>query len=129
MAVFSTSVSPLAFVYLGETSSDHLRAKTISLATSAAAIVNLVIDYCIPLALNNQHFDLSYAGEYTTSLPSPSSYELIASLVIQLHWRRWTCYMFLIYPGFDKSPNNPIRQGVRGRYPSEVVYQRDGPVA
>lgn len=61
-AVFSTSVSPIAIVYLGETSSDHLRAKTISLAASGAAFLNLVVDYCIPLALNNQHFDLSYAA-------------------------------------------------------------------
>jgi hypothetical protein len=63
VAAYSISVGPLGYVYLAETSTVLLRAKTTSTAAMGTGIFNLVVNYCTPLMLNADNFGVSGTGE------------------------------------------------------------------
>lgn len=51
---YGLSLGPISVVYLGETSTTRLRAQTISIATTAAGLLELLATYCTPLLVSNR---------------------------------------------------------------------------
>jgi SP family general alpha glucoside:H+ symporter-like MFS transporter len=51
VAAYALSAGPIGYVYLAETSTVLLRAKTTSIAAAMTGCLNLVVNYCTPLML------------------------------------------------------------------------------
>lgn len=63
VAVYASSVGPLAYVYLAETSTILLRGKTVSMGLFLQNCGSLVTSYCTPLMLSSPAFGVSSTSE------------------------------------------------------------------
>lgn len=108
VAAYSVSVGPLGYVYLAETSTVLLRAKTTSTAAMGTGLLNLVVNYCTPLMLNAPGFGVSSTGEFAgPSMPRvpPFGYRevslaLTQMLSVPVRWDRLfrPCHLLLFRP-------------------------------
>ena len=57
------SFGPAGYIYLGETSTVLLRAKTTGVAAAGTGFLNLIINFCTPLMLSSPHFGVWATGE------------------------------------------------------------------
>lgn len=63
---YSSTLAVIGYVYLGETSTVLLRAKTTGVAAGSTGFLNLIVGYCSPLMLNSA----SFGGVSSTSMLS-----------------------------------------------------------
>ena len=51
VALYALTAGPVGYVYLGETSTVLLRARSVSVAAAGTGMLNLIVNYCTPLML------------------------------------------------------------------------------
>jgi hypothetical protein len=56
---YSSTLAVIGYVYLGETSTVLLRAKTTGVAAGSTGFLNLIVGYCSPLMLTADNFGVS----------------------------------------------------------------------
>lgn len=105
---YSSTLAVLGYVYLGETSTVLLRAKTTGVAAGSTGFLNLIVGYCSPLMLTSPNFGVSSTSESAMRflLPScPPTARCIAPVHQFLHSFTVPTYPFY---SFD-SPADPPR--------------------
>jgi hypothetical protein len=60
---YSSTLAVLGYVYLGETSTVLLRAKTTGVAAGSTGFLNLIVGYCSPLMLTSPKFGVAATSE------------------------------------------------------------------
>lgn len=60
---YSSTLAVIGYVYLGETSTVLLRAKTTGVAAGSTGFLNLIVGYCSPLMLTSPNFGVSATSE------------------------------------------------------------------
>lgn len=66
---YSSTLAVIGYVYLGETSTVLLRAKTTGVAAGSTGFLNLIVGYCSPLMLTADNFGVSATSKSSSYPP------------------------------------------------------------